>query len=280
MKTDLKLNCLLIEDPPEGGVVGSRQIGVSSGTDEKKRQAVFGEIMRASLRLDPDIVMLGEVRDFESATMAFRLALTGRQVFTSLHVYSALAIPQRVRDLGIETYLVYDHNLVRGLMAQRLGRKACPYCSVPFIELAKTDPTVFELYRRARAGYVMMKYTRKYGFGYNPDIVLEEPDFSKARTININGCEHCYEGRTGRTVFAELIEADANLMQLLSENKIDDAKQYWLSPTGLKGISMLWHGLEKIQEGLVAPADVEFELGPLATVNELELIEEALGPIV
>ena len=276
IETDLKLNCLLIEDPPEGGVVGSRQIGVSSGTDENHRKAVFSEIMRASLRLDPDIVMLGEVRDFESATMAFRLALTGRQVFTSLHVYSALAIPQRVRDLGIETYLVYDHNLVRGLMAQRLGRTVCPYCSVPFEDAVKADPQLKETLQRARAGYALMKYIRVHGFRSEQKI-LEEPDLSKMRHVNVQGCEHCYEGRVGRTTFVELVEADAPLMQLLSENKMDAAKEYWLSPTGMKGISMLWHGLEKIQDGLVAPTDVEFELGPLASEKEVIEVEKILG---
>ena len=107
-ETNMQLNCLMVEDPPEGGVIGARQIGVSASVKDEQRERTFIEIMRCALRLDPDIVMLGEVRDLQTAKFAFRLALTGRQVYTTTHVYQALAIPKRLRDIGIEPYLVYD----------------------------------------------------------------------------------------------------------------------------------------------------------------------------
>jgi hypothetical protein len=86
-ETDMRLNCLMIEDPPEGGVIGARQIGVSASVKDEQREKTFVEIMRCALRLDPDIVMLGEIRDLQTAKFAFRLALTGRQVYTTTHVY-------------------------------------------------------------------------------------------------------------------------------------------------------------------------------------------------
>ena len=85
-ETEMRLNCLMIEDPAEGGVIGARQIGVSASVKDEQREKTFLEIMRCALRLDPDIVMLGEVRDLQTAKFAFRLALTGRQVYTTGHV--------------------------------------------------------------------------------------------------------------------------------------------------------------------------------------------------
>ncbi len=276
-ETDLKLNCLVIEDPPEGGVIGARQIGVSSSTDEKQRQRAFMEVLRASLRLDPDIIMLGEIRDFESATMAFRLALTGRQVYTSLHVYSALSIPQRIRDLGIEPYLVYDQNLLRGLMSQRLGRSMCKSCRLPWREAIKVKPDWLDAVRRARCAMALMKLNRREGFE-KPDLTsMTDPDISEMYFPNLEGCSKCFSGYKGRTVMVEIVETDAKLMGMLMKNQLEDAKLYWLSPDGQNGISMLWHGIEKIQHGILSPPDVEFELGPLIRQQEVAHIESYIG---
>ena len=76
-ETNMQLNCLLVEDPPEGGVIGARQIGVSASVKDEQREKTFQEIMRCALRLDPDIVMLGEIRDMQTAKFAYRLSLTG-----------------------------------------------------------------------------------------------------------------------------------------------------------------------------------------------------------
>lgn len=124
-ETNYRLNCLLIEDPPEGGIIGSRQIGIGASHDEDMRERVFMEVQRSALRLDPDIIMLGEIRDLQTASFAYKMALTGRQVYTTIHAYSALAIPQRLRDIGIQPYLVYDHNLLRGLITQRVWCAPC-----------------------------------------------------------------------------------------------------------------------------------------------------------
>ena len=278
-ETDLKLNCLVIEDPPEGGIMGARQIGVSSSTDEKQRQRAFMEVLRASLRLDPDIIMLGEIRDFESATMAFRLALTGRQVYTSIHVYSALSIPQRIRDLGIEPYLVYDQNLLRGLMSQRLGRSMCKVCRLPWQEAVKVKPDWLEAVRRARSALALMRLNRAQGFEKMDYATLADQDISQLYFPNPIGCSKCYSGYSGRTVMVEIVETDAKLMGLLSKNQIEDARLYWLSPEpeGQGGISMHWHGLEKIENGLLSPPDVEFELGPLIRESEMKHVESFIG---
>lgn len=276
-ETEFRLNCLMVEDPPEGGVKGARQIGVSSVTDEKLRARLLSEVMRASLRLDPDIVMLGEIRDFETATMAFRLALTGRQVYTTLHVYSALAIPQRIRDLGIEPYLVYDHHLLRGLFSQRLSRRLCPHCKIPAKDAAKIVPNLNEVMERTRASIAMMKYHRSFGFEPNDRKQMDEPDMSNVFFSNPDGCDKCFQGRSGRTVLVEIVDADSQVMKYLSQAEMDKAREYWLSPHGLNGVSMLWHGIEKVMEGVLSPLDTEFELGPLASEQEIKEVQKVLG---
>src|SRR5262249_3938487 len=179
--TEMRLNCLMIEDPPEGGVIGARQIGVSASVKDEQREKTFVEIMRCALRLDPDIVMLGEVRDLQTAKFAFRLALTGRQVYTTSHVYSALATPKRLRDIGIEPYIVYDHNLVRGMACHRLLRVMCPHCRIPLkTAIDEYGPVMREMAQRVRAGLAILEARRnKANVGKNYMDCLVEPDLSE-----------------------------------------------------------------------------------------------------
>jgi len=281
-ETNMQLNCLLVEDPPEGGVVGARQVGVSSTVKDEQRERSFLEIMRCALRLDPDIVMLGEVRDTQTAKFAFRLALTGRQVYTTTHVYSALAIPQRLRDIGIEPYLVYDHHLLRGMICQRLLRGLCPHCRIPLAEApGELGPAFKEYIRRTRAGLALMDASRgRAAGGASVYDRLSEPDMRHVYVANPEGCEHCYKGRSGRTVCAEVIETDQKLMELLQDNRLEDAGNYWLAPQGMDGVTMLWHALEKIRRGEVSPQDAEFEVGPLARERETLEVEQRLGAVV
>jgi len=261
--------------------VGSRQIGVSASVKDEQREKTFVEIMRCALRLDPDIVMLGEVRDLQTAKFAFRLALTGRQVYTTGHVYSALATPKRLRDIGIEPYIVYDHNLVRGMACQRLLRSLCPHCRIPLNEACKEfGPGTRDIARRVRAGVAIMEASRNIANVGKPIAeCISEPDLSNVYFANPEGCPKCYKGRSGRTVCAEIIETDAKLMSFLQDNREDEAERYWLSPAGLNGINMLQRGLEKVRAGEVSPDDAEFELGIFAKPRDLSEAEEKLGPM-
>lgn len=279
-ETNYALNCLMVEDPPEGGVTGAREIGISAAHQEEQRQRTFQEVMRSALRLDPDIVMLGEVRDSTTATFAFRLALTGRQVYTTLHVYSALAIPQRLRDLGVEPYLCYDHHLLVGLVSQRLVRGLCKHCRIPVVELARKSDDYAEMARRVRMALSVMDWEREHGKDLDwHEGELDEVDLGLVCVANPDGCEHCNRGRKGRTVCVEVAQTDHRLMELLSENRLLDAEAYWLSPRGLRGMTMYWHGLGKVRDGLVSLEDLEQELGPVATVRQVREFEQKMGTV-
>ena len=118
-------NVLTLEDPIEYQLDGISQTQVSD-----KKGMTFASGLRSVLRQDPDIIMVGEIRDLDTATMAIQSSLTGHLVFSTLHTNDAASAVTRLLDLGIEPYLVAS-SLV-GVLAQRLVRRVCPDCSAPY----------------------------------------------------------------------------------------------------------------------------------------------------
>ena len=119
---DTKRNILTVEDPVEYELpgIGQTQVNAQIGM-------TFAHSLRAILRQDPDIVLVGEIRDGETASIAVQAALTGHLVFSTLHTNTAIGAVTRLRDLGIESYLL--SSTIRGLVSQRLVRRVCPDCS-------------------------------------------------------------------------------------------------------------------------------------------------------
>ena len=114
-------NIITVEEPIEYRVEGIRQAEVKQGVN------TFGDLLRAMLRHDPDVIYISEIRDFETAQTAIRAAMTGHLVFSTLHANSACLIPQRLRDLGVS--LSDLSGTLVGLMSQRLIRTICPTCA-------------------------------------------------------------------------------------------------------------------------------------------------------
>lgn len=121
-KPELKI--LTIEDPVEYRLDGVNQIPVNP-----KRGLTFADGLRAILRQDPDVIMVGEIRDAETADIAIRSALTGHLVFSTLHTNDAVGAVARLIDMGIEPFLIASS--LRGVMAQRLVRRVCQHCKQP-----------------------------------------------------------------------------------------------------------------------------------------------------
>jgi general secretion pathway protein E len=119
-------NVLTLEDPIEYQLSGISQTQVS-----EKKGMTFARGLRSVLRQDPDIIMIGEIRDHETAVMAIQSALTGHLVFSTLHTNDAASAVTRLLDLGIEPYLVASS--LEAVLAQRLVRKICPECREPFV---------------------------------------------------------------------------------------------------------------------------------------------------
>ncbi len=115
------VNIITVEDPVEANVDGINQVQVNSKAD-----LTFATALRSILRQDPDIIMIGEIRDSETATIAVQASITGHLVVSTLHTNSAASTITRLEDMGIESYLLADS--IIGVIAQRLVRRLCPHC--------------------------------------------------------------------------------------------------------------------------------------------------------
>ena len=120
-----KVNIVTVEDPVEYTLTGINQVNVNT-----KSGVTFASGLRSILRQDPDIVMIGEIRDEETAQIATRAAITGHLVLSTLHTNDAPATITRLIDMGVEPYLVASS--ITGVIAQRLVKKICPHCKMPY----------------------------------------------------------------------------------------------------------------------------------------------------
>ena len=189
-------NILTIEDPIEYDLKGIGQTQVNT-----KVQMTFAKGLRAILRQDPDVVMIGEIRDLETAEIAVQASLTGHLVLSTLHTNSALGALTRLRDMGIESFLL-SSSLV-GLIAQRLVRKLCAQCKVPH---ALTVP------EKEIMGYPVTI----------EEVLIYEP----------LGCSTCnHSGYSGRTGIYELITMDETLRRMIHLNENTPTMEEYLRPT-------------------------------------------------
>ncbi len=230
-----------VEDPPEYVIEGAQQMPVTNANTAEERKEKFNAAIRASLRSDPDVIMIGEIRDEESAKLAFEAAMTGHQVWATLHAVDCLTIISRLRDIGVDEFKLYDPAVFTGLVGQRLTRALCDDCKVPFMTARDRGEVDDELWERTLDIY-------------NRDL---EGIFTEGP-----GCPKCSgTGVTGRSVVAEVLLPDDGLMELMKQEKKVAARQHWVQ--NLNGITMMGHGILKIKAGVCSPYEIERMLGPL-----------------
>jgi len=215
------LNVLTLEDPIE-----YRLEGISQTQINEKKGMTFAAGLRNVLRQDPDIVMVGEIRDAETARMAIQAALTGHLVFSTLHTNDAAGAVARLLDLGVEPYLVASS--LYGVLAQRLVRQICPQCKSPY------QPSTSELSRLARV---------------NPESGANLGDFKgESEIFRGSGCSECMNtGYHGRRGIFELLTVNEDVRDLITHRaKASNIK----SAAMAGGMSTLrQHGLMKIAQG-------------------------------
>jgi len=244
------IKMISVEDPVEFVIPDACQIGVSrkrrSSIDERTGSA-FTTFLRGTLRQDPDVVMVGEIRDIDSASVVKDLVLAGRKVLTTLHTYSAVWAFVRLRELGVPVELLTMPGFVSGIVYQRLVPTLCPHCSVPVHSpdaLAELPPDLIE---RLTAVADPAQYP----------VRMRGP-----------GCPACgHHGIGGRTLCAEFVVPDRKLLELVARERYLDAEAHWrqrghLAVDGL-GVSALAHGVSKMRQGLIDPRDLESNVGLL-----------------
>lgn len=186
-----EVNVTTVEDPVEYRMDGINQVPVNP-----KRGTTFAGALRSILRQDPDIVLVGEIRDKETADIAIKAALTGHLVLSTLHTNDAAATITRLVDMGIDPFMVSSSILC--ICAQRLGRRLCSNCKQPV-----EDPPHEEL---LNVGFVESDFERP--------IELFEP--------NPTGCARCNAGYKGRFPVLETLSMSARLRRMVVEGKPKD----------------------------------------------------------
>lgn len=230
---------ITVEDPPEYPIYGAVQTPVANCETEEERSRAFQAAIKAAMRLDPDVIMIGEVRDTPSARLAVQAAMTGHQVWTTVHANGAFAIIDRLVDLGVPLELVCDPSIITGLTCQRLLKTLCMECRKPL-----TDQKVMERYSESDLHRIL---------SVAPIDQLY---------VRGDGCPQCRNsGTSGRTVVAETVVTNERLMGFLRKHDRIGAINYWR--TEQHGMSMMDHAIVKIRQGIVDPFQAEDVVGPI-----------------
>lgn len=212
-------NIMTIEDPIEYRFDGIKQIQVN-----ERAGLTFPGALRAMMRLDPDIILVGEIRDSETALTAVQAALTGHLVMTSIHANDAASVPFRLVNLGVEPYLI--STVVVGVVAQRMVRNTCPHCA--------------ERYQPAPEE--MAAYRSEMG---DDDVVMY-------KGVGCNFCSNT--GFLNRSGVFELLHFNGAIRDLLQAGGgVSDIRRQAMKD-GM--ITMRHNGMEKVKEGKTTPAEV------------------------
>lgn len=215
---EVSRNILTIEDPIEYDLPGIGQTQVNT-----KVGMTFAKGLRAILRQDPDVVMIGEIRDLETAEIAVQASLTGHLVLATLHTNSAIGSLTRLHDMGVESFLISSS--IVGLLAQRLVRKLCIHCKLPH-ELREDE-------------YELMGLTPQK----KPTIVFEP-----------SGCDACNQlGYRGRMGIYELITLDETLRGMIHRNENAQEIEAYVRPNIP---SIREDGFKRVLQGETSLAEV------------------------
>ncbi len=216
----IESNIITVEDPVEQRIPGIGQIQVNA-----KIGLTFGNGLRAILRQDPDIIMIGEIRDLETAEIAINSSLTGHLVLSTIHTNDAAGAFPRLTDIGCEPFLIATSLL--GVISQRLVRVLCPHCKQPHVP-SEADAA-------------------------NLDMPLETA--KRARIHKAVGCDKCnYKGYLGRTLIQELLIVSEEIRTLVMQRKDSGAIKKMAVEQGMK--TFRDHGIEKVLNGITTIEEV------------------------
>ena len=207
------VNIITVEDPVEANVPGVNQVQVNV-----KAELTFASALRSILRQDPDIIMIGEIRDGETAAIAVQASITGHLVISTLHTNSTSASITRLIDMGVEPYLIGD--AVVGIIAQRLVRRLCPKCKVG---------------RQATE-----EEKKMLGVDVSKEQIVYEPC----------GCDECNRGYRGRIAIYEIMPITSSIRRVLHETVTADEIQKVAVAEGMNTLRMA--GANNVIDGVTS----------------------------
>ena len=258
---DPKVNIISLENPVEIRIPGVTQVQINDDVG-----LTFANGLRSVLRQDPDIVMVGEIRDGETAQLAVQASLTGHLVLSTLHTNSAAAAIPRLMDMGIEPYLLAS--TIRAVAAQRLPRKVCKHC----IEAYPVSPEVLRNISETIKGIkdfdlisylnrvVASKNSLNDTEGAKEPIVMKAPDIGPDGTPQIylykgKGCDHCGgTGYSGRIGIFEVLDISEKISRMILQTVTDSDIRDVGVEQGM--ITMVQDGYLKALEGITTIEEV------------------------
>ena len=212
-------NIITVEDPVEMDITGINQVQTNS-----KIGLTFATALRSILRQDPNIIMIGEIRDTETARIAVRASITGHLVLSTLHTNTSLNTIERLIDMDVQKYLLAS--ALEGVIAQKLARRLCNYCK-------KKRPTT----------------------NYEKNVFKDVLGFDVNEVYDAEGCEHCNDGFHGRIPIHEVLKINQKIRDALSDDAPKDV---------IRGLvygeadvtTMLQDGLEKVLAGYTSFGEI------------------------
>lgn len=205
-------NIITVEDPVEMSIEGLNQVQVNSeiGLD-------FATVLRSILRQDPNIILIGEIRDSETAKIAIRASITGHLVLSTLHTNNSLTTIERLIDMDVERYLLSSS--LKGIISQTLAKKLCPRC------------------RTQRPANKTEKILFKKALGINIDTIYEA-----------GNCEYCHNGYTGRIALQEVLMINEEIREAINKGIDREELKHLIYKKNVK--TLFQDGLIKVLEGI------------------------------
>ncbi len=238
-------NIITVEDPIEMNLEGLNQVQVNSeiGLD-------FATVLRSILRQDPNVILIGEIRDSETAKIAVRASITGHLVLSTIHTNNSLSTIERLLDMNVERYLL--SSALTGIISQKLAKMVCPHCHIK----EKTTPYQKKVFKLAL-----------------------DKDVDEIYNANPNGCEKCNKGYRGRIAIQEVLMINDEIRNALNEERLEKEdlnKMVYTSDV----ITMLQDGLMKVLNGsttfdeIYKIIDVDDDLDVYCKIRGIEYNEE------
>ncbi len=232
-----EINLITVEDPVEQKIFGAHQIPVVNTTNEEQRENEYTEALAAALRSDPDTLMVGEIRTLAAAQLTVKGALSGHNVWTTLHANSAMAALVRLLDMGVEAFKLKEETMMRGLISMRLFKRLCPHCR----ERLMSHPEKPE-YARVKDAFGDLGLNQVYVRG--------------------GGCEHCNgTGTMGRIKAGEIIITNSDFLKLALAGDTDAAVKYWLEE--MDGRTLKEAACSLMLQGIIGVDELERWVGLL-----------------
>lgn len=218
----VEINILTIEDPVEYQLDGIYQVHVN-----RKAGLTFAVALKYFLRQDPDVILVGEIRDMETAEIAIQASLTGHLVLSTLHTNDAPSTVTRLVDMGVEPFLISSS--VIASISQRLAKRICPYCKEEY---------------QPRRDLLL-------GFGFDPDA----PENRDVVFYHGRGCERCrYTGYLGRIAVFEIMEMNAELAEMVAKRATHGQIREAALANGM--ITLAQDGFRKVLDGITTVEDL------------------------